>query len=166
MWGLALDFCLWICAQLVQNVYNGHPHTQVIGFGAQTYSSDSTSHSNLTPSFTGPLQSNSTPVPPLSSPDLREDLHRDELLESVESRDLMGYGMIPEFVGRFPLLVSLSTLDRDTLVKILTQPRDAIVPQYTHLFKMDKVRNFPLSACQRCRKECYIEWLSLSIKYN
>lgn len=57
----------------------------------------------------------------------------------MESRDLMGYGMIPEFVGRFPMLVSLSSLDKDTLVRILTEPRDALVPQYTHLFKMDKV---------------------------
>ena len=57
----------------------------------------------------------------------------------------MSYGMIPEFVGRFPMLVSLSTLDRDSLVKILTQPRDAIVPQYMQLFKLDKVSQ------QQCR---------------
>ena len=71
--------------------------------------------------------------------DLAEELHRDKLLESVESRDLMAYGMIPEFVGRFPMLVSLSSLDRDTLVKILTEPKDALVTQYTQLFKMDEV---------------------------
>ena len=98
--------------------------SQVIGFGTHTYATD-------TPS------SKADHTPP--TPDLAEELHRDQLLLDVESRDLMGYGMIPEFVGRFPILVSLSTLDKDSLVKILTEPRDALVPQYTQLFKMDKV---------------------------
>lgn len=72
--------------------------------------------------------------------DISEALHRDELLRSVESQDLMAYGMIPEFVGRFPILMSLDTLDRDSLVKILTEPQDSLVSQYTQLFKMDEVR--------------------------
>ena len=115
----------------------------MIGFGAPTYSSDSSATHHLQPDHTpssATPHSDHAPAPPPTSIEQREDLHKDELLESVESRDLMGYGMIPEFVGRFPMLVSLSTLDRDTLVKILTQPRDAIVPQYRHLFKLDKVR--------------------------
>ena len=69
-----------------------------------------------------------------------EDEHRDELLLNVESRDLMEYGMIPEFVGRFPVTVSLSSLNRDSLVEILTEPKDALLTQYNHLFDMDKVR--------------------------
>ena len=69
-----------------------------------------------------------------------EDEHRDELLQNVESRDLMEYGMIPEFVGRFPVTVSLSSLNRDSLVEILTEPKDALLTQYNHLFSMDKVR--------------------------
>lgn len=69
-----------------------------------------------------------------------EDEHRDELLQNVESRDLMEYGMIPEFVGRFPVTVSLSSLNRDSLVEILTEPKDALLTQYNHLFDMDKVR--------------------------
>ena len=52
----------------------------------------------------------------------------------------MGYGLIPEFVGRFPMVVNLTSLDRDSLVQILTEPQDALVPQYTHLFKLDEVR--------------------------
>ena len=51
----------------------------------------------------------------------------------------MSYGMIPEFVGRFPILVSLGSLDRDSLMSILTEPTGALIPQYTQLFEMDKV---------------------------
>lgn len=70
---------------------------------------------------------------------MSEEEHRDELLRNVESRDLMAYGMIPEFVGRFPVTVSLSSLDRDALVDVLTEPNDAILTQYQRLFDMDKV---------------------------
>jgi len=51
----------------------------------------------------------------------------------------MAYGMIPEFVGRFPVVVSLSSLDKDALVKVLTQPKNALVSQYMALFEMDQV---------------------------
>lgn len=102
---------------------------KVIGFGAPTFASE-TSASSSKADDTGLSSTN---------PDLAEELHRDQLLLDVESRDLMNYGMIPEFVGRFPVLVSLNTLDKDSLVKILTEPKDALVPQYTHLFKLDKV---------------------------
>jgi ATP-dependent Clp protease ATP-binding subunit ClpX len=47
--------------------------------------------------------------------------------------------MIPEFVGRFPTLVPFHSLNEDMLVKILTEPRNALVPQYQMLFGMDKV---------------------------
>ncbi|XP_047139485.1 ATP-dependent Clp protease ATP-binding subunit clpX-like, mitochondrial isoform X1 [Hydra vulgaris] len=64
---------------------------------------------------------------------------RDALLAQVEARDLIGYGMIPEFVGRLPILVSINSLDVNALVTILTEPKNALIPQYQHLFKMDKV---------------------------
>ena len=51
----------------------------------------------------------------------------------------MTYGMIPEFVGRFPIVVSLSSLDRDALVEVLTQPKNALISQYMALFEMDQV---------------------------
>ena len=47
--------------------------------------------------------------------------------------------MIPEFCGRLPVIVSLSSLDEKALVQILTQPQNALIPQYQQLFKMDKV---------------------------
>ena len=71
--------------------------------------------------------------------ELADELHRDELFQSVESRDLMAYGLIPEFVGRFPVLVSLTSLQRDALVRVLTEPQNSLVSQYTQLLKMDKV---------------------------
>ncbi|EDO32411.1 predicted protein, partial [Nematostella vectensis] len=72
--------------------------------------------------------------------DVRDDnAERDALLRSVEAKDLIDFGMIPEFIGRLPVVVSLHSLDEDTLVKILTEPRNVLVPQYQALFAMDKV---------------------------
>ncbi|XP_030222541.1 ATP-dependent Clp protease ATP-binding subunit clpX-like, mitochondrial isoform X2 [Gadus morhua] len=63
---------------------------------------------------------------------------KDRLLKIVEARDLIEFGMIPEFVGRLPVVVPLHSLDEETLVRILTEPRNAVVPQYQALFSMDK----------------------------
>lgn len=64
---------------------------------------------------------------------------RDALLRGVEARDLIEFGMIPEFVGRFPIVVPFHSLNENMLVQILTEPRNALVPQYQTLFTMDKV---------------------------
>ncbi len=62
-----------------------------------------------------------------------------ELLHQALPQDLIKYGLIPEFIGRIPVIVSLDSLDEDTLVKILTQPKNAIIKQYQSLFGMDGV---------------------------
>ncbi|XP_021740576.1 CLP protease regulatory subunit CLPX2, mitochondrial-like [Chenopodium quinoa] len=62
------------------------------------------------------------------------------LLEIVESSDLIAYGLIPEFVGRFPILVSLSALNEDQLVQVLMQPRNALGKQYKKMFGMNDVK--------------------------
>ncbi|XP_022973416.1 CLP protease regulatory subunit CLPX3, mitochondrial-like [Cucurbita maxima] len=62
------------------------------------------------------------------------------LLETVESSDLIAYGLIPEFIGRFPILVSLSALTEDQLVQVLTEPKNALGKQYKKLFSMNKVK--------------------------
>ncbi|XVF57666.1 hypothetical protein PTKIN_Ptkin07bG0000300 [Pterospermum kingtungense] len=62
------------------------------------------------------------------------------LLESVESSDLISYGLIPEFIGRFPILVSLSALTEDQLVQVLTEPKNALGKQYNKLFSMNNVK--------------------------
>ncbi|KAI3777348.1 hypothetical protein L1987_47148 [Smallanthus sonchifolius] len=61
------------------------------------------------------------------------------LLESVESSDLIVYGLIPEFIGRFPILVSLSALTEDQLVQVLMEPKNALGKQYKKLFQMNDV---------------------------
>lgn len=62
------------------------------------------------------------------------------LLETVESSDLISYGLIPEFIGRFPVIVSLSALDEDQLVQVLTEPRNALGKQYKKMFAMNNVK--------------------------
>lgn len=61
----------------------------------------------------------------------------------VEARDMIEFGMIPEFVGRLPVVVPFHSLTEDMLVKILVEPRNALVPQYQALFAMDKVSSAP-----------------------
>jgi ATP-dependent protease Clp, ATPase subunit len=53
--------------------------------------------------------------------------------------DLMKFGLIPEFVGRLPVITTVSPLDRDALVRILTEPRNALVKQYMRMFEIDGV---------------------------
>ena len=54
----------------------------------------------------------------------------------------MKFGMLPEFVGRLPVLASLSHMNEDMLVEILTRPQNALVPQFKALFKMDNVSTY------------------------
>lgn len=63
----------------------------------------------------------------------------DNPLAQVESEDLLKFGMIPEFIGRIPVVVSLEPLDRQALVTILTKPRNALVKQYQHLLGIEGV---------------------------
>ena len=63
----------------------------------------------------------------------------EDLLGQTTADDLLNYGFIPELVGRLPVNVSLSKLDKDALIKVLTEPRDALVKQYQALFAMDDV---------------------------
>jgi ATP-dependent Clp protease ATP-binding subunit ClpX len=69
-----------------------------------------------------------------------DDRQIGEVLQSVEPEDLLKFGLIPEFVGRLPVLATLSDLDEDALVEILAQPRNALVKQYQRLFEMEGVQ--------------------------
>ena len=60
-----------------------------------------------------------------------------DLLKSLEPGDLLKYGLIPEFIGRLPVVATLEDLDENTLVRILTEPKNALVRQYQRLFEMD-----------------------------
>lgn len=63
----------------------------------------------------------------------------DELFKEVTAQDLVKFGLIPEFVGRVPISVALQGLDEDALVRILTEPKNALIKQYQKLFEMDEV---------------------------
>jgi ATP-dependent Clp protease ATP-binding subunit ClpX len=62
-----------------------------------------------------------------------------DILQSVEPEDLIKYGLIPEFVGRLPVVATLSELDEDALVQILTEPKNALTKQYRKMFDMEGV---------------------------
>ena len=70
------------------------------------------------------------------SPDERQ---MGEILKQVEPEDLLKFGLIPEFVGRLPVIATLEDLDEDALVDILTKPKNALVKQYQRLFEMEDV---------------------------
>lgn len=70
----------------------------------------------------------------------KEIEEQDELLSRVEHSDLKDFGMIPEFVGRFPIVIPLHSLNLDMLVKILLEPEKALIPQYQLEFSMDQCK--------------------------
>src|SRR5207237_6250003 len=71
-----------------------------------------------------------------SNPEHREH-HLGELLGKVTSDDLLEFGMIPEFIGRLPVIAPLDPLDEESLIRILTEPRNALVRQYQKLFGLE-----------------------------
>jgi len=69
----------------------------------------------------------------------RKDIRSDQILAQVEAEDLIKYGLIPELVGRLPVVTTLEYLDRRALLNILTEPKNAIVKQYKKLFQMEGI---------------------------
>lgn len=80
-----------------------------------------------------------------------------ETLQKIQAEDLMKYGLIPEFIGRLPVMVTLSELGADALVRILTEPKNAIVKQYKKLFELDGVELEIEDDALRCVAEKAIE---------
>lgn len=66
--------------------------------------------------------------------------NKDELIHYATPQDVRDFGFIPEFVGRFPIITNVDKLSKDALVKILKEPKNAIVKQYTELLKMDNIK--------------------------
>ncbi len=64
-----------------------------------------------------------------------------EILKTVEPEDLLKFGLIPEFIGRLPVIATLEDLDEAALMQILTAPKNALVKQYQRLFEMEDVRS-------------------------
>ena len=71
---------------------------------------------------------------------IREKVDKDNLLQYIAPQDLRSYGLIPEIIGRLPVLSHLDPLDRKALRAILTEPKNALVKQYIKLFKMDNIK--------------------------
>ena len=73
--------------------------------------------------------------------DIKTKLEKDKdaILSKILPEDLLKYGLIPEFVGRLPVLVTLQALDEDALIKILNEPKNSLVKQYKKLFELDGV---------------------------
>ena len=71
--------------------------------------------------------------------DARLEEESDEILQNVQPEDLLKYGLIPEFVGRLPVISTLRSLSEGDLVRILTEPKNALVKQYRQFFRYDKV---------------------------
>ena len=81
----------------------------------------------------------------------------DELLRKAEPQDLIKFGLIPEFIGRVPVTVSLELLSEEALVRILTEPKNAITKQYQKLFELDDVK-------LEFTREALLEIASLAVK--
>ncbi len=70
----------------------------------------------------------------------RQRVDKDNLLKYVSSEDLRSYGLIPEIIGRLPVVTYLDNLDRDALLRILTEPKNAIMKQYAKMFELDGLK--------------------------
>jgi ATP-dependent Clp protease ATP-binding subunit ClpX len=83
-----------------------------------------------------------------------EDRRTGEILRQLEPDDLLKFGLIPEFVGRLPVLATLEDLDEPALITILTEPKNALVKQYQRMFEMENVKlSFPNDALSAIAKK-------------
>lgn len=84
----------------------------------------------------------------------RRDKKLSEILREVETQDLIRFGLIPEFIGRLPVIATLDELDEHALVQILTEPKNALLKQYQRLFEYEKVKlNFGPGTVESVAKE-------------
>ncbi len=70
----------------------------------------------------------------------KEDRGIGEIIKDVQPEDLLKFGLIPEFIGRLPIIATLSDLDENALIKVLSEPKNALLKQYTTLFDMENVK--------------------------
>ena len=70
----------------------------------------------------------------------KAQIDKNNLLKYVEAQDLRSYGLIPEIIGRLPVITYLDHLDRDALKRILTEPKNALLRQYTKMFELDGIK--------------------------
>jgi ATP-dependent Clp protease ATP-binding subunit ClpX len=68
---------------------------------------------------------------------LKEKTENNDIFKQVQPEDLRKFGLIPEFIGRLPVIATVEELDRDALIKILTEPKNALIKQYQRMFEID-----------------------------
>ena len=90
---------------------------------------------------------------------VKHHFSNDEYLSEVLPVDLIQYGFIPELIGRLPVVSTLNSLDEESMLKILTEPRNSLVDQYKKLFKMEKID-------LAFRREALLEIIRLALEYN
>lgn len=84
----------------------------------------------------------------------KAELESDDIYKEVIHRDLVRFGIIPELVGRIPVITALSAMDKDTLIKIMTEPKNSIIRQYEALFKLDGIElEFTPDALERIAEQ-------------
>lgn len=89
-----------------------------------------------------------------SNPKARGEKNIGETLKQVQPEDLLKYGLIPEFIGRLPVIATLDDLDEEALVKILTEPKNALAKQYQKFFEFERVKlRFTESALRTIARE-------------
>ncbi|EDV26489.1 uncharacterized protein TRIADDRAFT_50037 [Trichoplax adhaerens] len=113
----------------LDRVVSRRKHKKFLGFGAPSLQKLGRRAAAEASLASDPIES--------SIEDLKE---RDLLLSDVEAQDMIDFGLIPEFVGRFPVLCHIESLDEEALMRILTEPENALLRQYKALFEMDKVQ--------------------------
>jgi ATP-dependent Clp protease ATP-binding subunit ClpX len=69
-----------------------------------------------------------------------QEAEKDQLLKNISPSDLRAYGLIPEIIGRLPILTTMESLDKETLKSILTEPKNALIKQYVRLFELDGIK--------------------------
>ena len=89
----------------------------------------------------------------------QDEVKKGESLNNLENKDLLKFGMIPEFIGRLPVISTLKELDKNMLVKIMQEPKNALVKQFQTLFKMDGID-------LEIKQNSLIEIAALAIKQN
>ena len=70
----------------------------------------------------------------------KNNKRNDDMLSNLEPQDLLQYGLIPEFIGRLPIVATLRDLDKKALIEILTEPKNALIKQYQKMFQLDEVK--------------------------
>ena len=79
-------------------------------------------------------------------------------MKSLEPEDLLKYGLIPEFIGRLPMIATLEDLDEKSLIKILQEPKNSLIKQYQELFKLDGAKlNFKENALKEIAQKAIIK---------